>query len=89
MQILPPIKELAYAGDRRPLCLAAARNADPGTHLTTEGTRSGHLYVLEAGRLKVTRAGVTLASIDEPGSIVGEMASAARHAAQRHRGRRD
>lgn len=45
-----------------------------GTHLTTEGTRSGQLYVLESGRLKVTRAGVTLASIDEPGSIVGEMA---------------
>lgn len=46
----------------------------PGTHLTTEGTRSGQLYVLESGRLKVTRGGVTLASIEEPGSIVGEMA---------------
>jgi CRP/FNR family cyclic AMP-dependent transcriptional regulator len=46
----------------------------PGTHLTTEGTRSGHLYILEWGRLKVTRAGVTLASIDQPGSIIGEMA---------------
>lgn len=46
----------------------------PGTHLTTEGTRSGHLYVLESGRLKVTRRGVTLASIAEPGAIVGEMA---------------
>lgn len=46
----------------------------PGTQLTTEGTRSGQLYILESGRLKVTRGGVTLASIDEPGSIVGEMA---------------
>jgi CRP/FNR family cyclic AMP-dependent transcriptional regulator len=46
----------------------------PGTHLTTEGTRSGHLYVLESGRLRVSRRGVTLASIAEPGAIVGEMA---------------
>jgi CRP-like cAMP-binding protein len=46
----------------------------PGTHLTTEGTRSGQLYVLESGKLKVTRAGITLAHIDQPGSIVGEMA---------------
>lgn len=46
----------------------------PGTQLTTEGTRSGQLYILESGRLKVTRGGVTLATIDEPGSIVGEMA---------------
>ena len=46
----------------------------PGTQLTTEGTRSGQLYILESGRLKVTRSGVTLATIDEPGAIVGEMA---------------
>lgn len=46
----------------------------PGTQLTTEGTRSGQLYILESGRLKVTRGGVTLASISEPGAIVGEMA---------------
>jgi CRP/FNR family transcriptional regulator, cyclic AMP receptor protein len=46
----------------------------PGTQLTTEGTRSGQLYILESGRLRVTRSGVTLATIDEPGAIVGEMA---------------
>ena len=46
----------------------------PGTQLTTEGTRSGQLYILEAGRLRVTRGGVTLATIDQPGAIVGEMA---------------
>jgi len=46
----------------------------PGTHLTTEGTRSGQLYVLESGRLRVTRSGVTIATLDTPGAIVGEMA---------------
>jgi len=46
----------------------------PGTHLTTEGTRTGHLYILESGRLIVTRGGVTLATIDQPGAIIGEMA---------------
>ncbi len=45
-----------------------------GTHLTTEGTSSGHLYILESGRLHVSRGGVTLATIDEPGAIIGEMA---------------
>jgi CRP-like cAMP-binding protein len=47
---------------------------EPGTQLTTEGTRSGQLYILESGRLKVTRSGVTLATIEEPGAIIGEMA---------------
>ncbi len=45
-----------------------------GTQLTTEGTRSGHLYILESGKLSVTRGGVTLATIEQPGSIIGEMA---------------
>lgn len=47
----------------------------PGTHLTTEGTSSGQLYILEKGRLTVQRDGVALASIDEPGAIIGEMAA--------------
>jgi len=46
----------------------------PGTHLTTEGTRSGQLYILESGTLTVKREGVALATIDTPGAIVGEMA---------------
>lgn len=45
-----------------------------GTQLTTEGTRSGQLYILESGRLKVTRGGVTLATITDAGAIIGEMA---------------
>ena len=46
----------------------------PGTYLTTEGTHSGQLYILESGRLSVQREGVSLATIDEPGAIIGEMA---------------
>jgi CRP-like cAMP-binding protein len=46
----------------------------PGTHLTTEGTRSGQLYILESGSLAVQRDGVRLATIDERGAIIGEMA---------------
>jgi CRP-like cAMP-binding protein len=46
----------------------------PGTHLTTEGTSSGQLYILESGTLTVKREGVALATIEEPGAIIGEMA---------------
>jgi CRP-like cAMP-binding protein len=46
----------------------------PGEALTTEGSHSGRLYILETGALTVVRDGVTLATIDEPGAIVGEMA---------------
>jgi len=46
----------------------------PGTHLTTEGTRSGQLYILESGTLSVQRDGVSLATVDEPGAVIGEMA---------------
>jgi CRP/FNR family transcriptional regulator, cyclic AMP receptor protein len=46
----------------------------PGTHLTTEGTRSGQLYILESGKLTVKREGIALATIEDPGAIIGEMA---------------
>lgn len=46
----------------------------PGTHLTTEGTSSGQLYILESGTLTVKREGIALATLDEPGAIIGEMA---------------
>jgi CRP-like cAMP-binding protein len=45
-----------------------------GERLTTEGSYSGRLYLLEAGRLTVSREGVAIASIEEPWAIVGEMA---------------
>jgi CRP-like cAMP-binding protein len=46
----------------------------PGAQLTSEGSYSGRLYLLESGRLAVSREGVALATIDEPGAIIGEMA---------------
>lgn len=45
-----------------------------GERLTSEGSYSGQLYLLEAGRLTVSREGVAIASIEEPWAIVGEMA---------------
>ncbi len=45
-----------------------------GERLTTEGSYSGRLYLLEAGRLTVSREGVDIAHIEEPWAIVGEMA---------------
>ena len=45
-----------------------------GTLLTEEGSHSGRLFVLEKGRLTVLREGVILATIDEPGAVIGEMA---------------
>lgn len=47
----------------------------PGTYLTTAGTRSGQLYLLESGTLTVTRDGVELATLEERGAIIGEMAA--------------
>jgi CRP/FNR family cyclic AMP-dependent transcriptional regulator len=34
---------------------------------------SGDMYILDSGRLIVERDGVTLATIDEPGALIGEM----------------
>ena len=42
--------------------------------LVREGERSGALYVLERGALTVARAGVTIAVISAPGSLIGEVA---------------
>ena len=42
--------------------------------LVREGERSPALYVLEHGALAVSRAGVTIAAISAPGSLVGEVA---------------
>ena len=45
----------------------------PGDVLIKEGDRGGDLYVLESGRLRVERDGVTLATIASAGALVGEM----------------
>lgn len=50
------------------------RNLASGDVLIAAGDEGGELYVLESGRLVVERGGVSLATIDEPGALVGEMA---------------
>lgn len=45
----------------------------PGETLIEAGDAGGELYVLERGRLKVTRDGVEIATISEPGALIGEM----------------
>jgi CRP-like cAMP-binding protein len=49
------------------------RNLAPGEVLITEGDPGGELFVLESGKLTVLREGVAIASIDEPGALIGEM----------------
>jgi len=44
-----------------------------GEVLITQGETGGDLYVLESGRLLVERDGVSIATIDEPDSLIGEM----------------
>jgi CRP-like cAMP-binding protein len=46
---------------------------EPGDVLIKEGDPGGDLYVLESGRLRVERDGVTLATISSAGALVGEM----------------
>jgi CRP-like cAMP-binding protein len=45
----------------------------PGEALITQGDQGGELYVLETGRLIVERDGVAIASIAEPGALIGEI----------------
>ncbi len=42
--------------------------------LLTEGEKTGHLYVLAEGRLEVLRGETQVAQLEEPGSLIGEMA---------------
>ena len=44
-----------------------------GETLISEGDPGGTLFVLETGKLVVERDGVTIATISEPGALVGEM----------------
>ncbi|MEO6396450.1 MAG: cyclic nucleotide-binding domain-containing protein [Devosia sp.] len=50
-----------------------SRSLAPGEVLITEGSPGGTLYVLEDGRLSVERGGVVIATISEPGALIGEM----------------
>jgi CRP/FNR family transcriptional regulator, cyclic AMP receptor protein len=49
------------------------REVSAGTLVIREGGTSGHLYVLIEGRLEVLKGDTVVASIGEPGAIVGEM----------------
>ena len=49
------------------------RTLEPGEILVREGDPGGDLYVLETGKLIVERDGVDIATITEPGALVGEM----------------
>lgn len=44
-----------------------------GEVLIDAGEAGGELYVLELGSLVVQRDGVTIATIEEPGALIGEM----------------
>ena len=62
---MPTIIELTAA---EPISALAA-----GDILVAEGTTGGMLYVLLSGELTVERDGVKLASLTQPGTLVGEM----------------
>jgi CRP-like cAMP-binding protein len=49
------------------------RTLSAGDALITEGDDNGEIYILERGRLTVERDGVVLATIVEPGAMIGEM----------------
>jgi CRP-like cAMP-binding protein len=49
------------------------RDVPAGTTVIHEGGTTGHLFVLIAGRLEVIKGDTTVASITEPGAMVGEM----------------
>ena len=49
------------------------RQVSAGTLIIHEGGTTGHLYVLIEGRLEVIKGDTIVASITEPGAVVGEM----------------
>ena len=49
------------------------RSVIAGTEVLHEGGRTGHLYVLIEGRLEVVKGDIVVATIAEPGAVLGEM----------------
>src|SRR5258705_8621624 len=49
------------------------RDVTGGTEVGHEGGRPGHLYVLIEGRLEVVKGDAVVASLTEPGAVLGEM----------------
>ena len=55
-------------------CIGGVRQkVTAGTLVVREGGRTGHLYVLIEGRLEVIKGDTVVASITEPGAVLGEM----------------
>lgn len=55
-------------------CVGGIRHDVPaGTVVVHEGGRTGHLYILIEGRLEVIKGDTVVASIAEPGAVLGEM----------------
>ena len=55
-------------------CIGGSRrNVTAGDLVVHEGGRTGHLYVLIEGRLEVIKGDTVVASIAEPGAVLGEM----------------
>ena len=52
---------------------ALQRNVSAGTLILHEGSTTGHLFVLIEGKLEVVKGETVVASIVEPGAVVGEM----------------
>jgi CRP/FNR family cyclic AMP-dependent transcriptional regulator len=49
------------------------RNVSAGAFVVHEGHTTGHLYVLIEGRLEVIKGDTVVATITEPGAVLGEM----------------
>src|SRR3954465_6159751 len=55
-------------------CIGGTRRNEPaGSLILHEGGRTGHLYVLIEGRLEVIKGDTVVATITEPGAVLGEM----------------
>ena len=55
-------------------CVGGSRqNVAVGSVVVHEGGRTGHLYVLIEGRLEVIKGDTVVASITDPGAVLGEM----------------
>jgi CRP/FNR family cyclic AMP-dependent transcriptional regulator len=52
---------------------AVQRRVPAGTVLITEGSTTGHLFVLVEGQLEVLRGDAVVAVLAEPGAVAGEM----------------
>ena len=52
---------------------AELRPYRPGAELIAQGGRTGTMFVLKSGHIEVVRDGVSVAVIDQPGAIFGEI----------------